>query len=218
MEKDNIYAVITGDIVKSRNLGERREEVLNLIREGINSLFSLKKGSFGGFSDIFRGDSFQLLVLNPSLALEIVVFLKAYLIAKITNKKIELRVGIGIGKIESFNPTNIRESDGEAFRLSGEAIDNISKYRRFLIKSNNPELNRYFNFISSSIDAITSHWSPLQAEAILLWISGENQISIGEKLGISQPAIHQRLQLGGHFALKEAFELFEYLIRKHYNI
>jgi hypothetical protein len=219
MDKDKIYAVITGDIVKSGKFGSEREKALKILKNALNSLSDFRKKSIEGVSDIFRGDSFQIVISEPGAALEIAIYLKAGLLSKtIKGKNIDVRIAIGIGKIESLNGKNLKESDGEAFRLSGSTLDNISKYRRFSIKSSIDELNKQLEFISSSIDSITRRWSSEQAEAILLWLKGYTQISISKKLGISQPAVNQRLQLGGHFTLSESFELFKHLIDKNYKL
>jgi hypothetical protein len=219
MEKNKIYAVITGDIVKSGKLGKEREKALKILKEALNSLSNFKKKAIGGISDIFRGDSFQIVISDPSSALEIAIYIKAQLLSKnIKEKNIDVRIAIGIGGIESYTSEKIEESDGEAFRLSGYALDNISKYRKLSIRSNIDELNKHLKFISSSIDSITRRWSTEQAEAILLWLKGDTQISISRKLKISQPAVNQRLQLGGHFALSESFELFKHLLNKNYRL
>jgi len=216
MNKNKIYAVITGDIVKSGKLGSDREKALKMLKDTLNSLNNFKKKSIGGISDIFRGDSFQIVISEPKHALEISIYLKAQLFSKtIKGNSIDVRIAIGIGEIESFDEKNIQESDGEAFRLSGNALDNISKYRRFSIKSNIDKSNKQLEFISSSIDSITRRWSPEQAEAVLLWLSGKTQTSISKKLGISQPAVNKRLLLAGHFTLKESFELFKFLIEEY---
>jgi hypothetical protein len=219
MDKDKIYAVITGDIVKSGKFGRDREKALKTLKDVLNSLHKFKSKSIRGISDIFRGDSFQIVISEPKHALETAIYLKAQLLSRIIKgKSINVRIAVGIGEIESLNSKNIKESDGEAFRLSGSALDGISKYRRFSIKSGIDELNKQLEFISSSIDSITRRWSPEQAEAILLWLKGDTQTSISKKLKISQPAVNQRLQLGGHFTLSESFELFKHLIDKNYKL
>lgn len=219
MGKNKIYAVITGDIVKSGKFGREREKALKTLKDALNSLSNFRGKSIEGVSDIFRGDSFQIVISKPTSALEIAIYLKAQLLSKtIKEKIIDVRIAIGIGEIESLNRKNIKESDGEAFRLSGNALDNISKYRRFSIKPSINELNKQMKFISSSIDSITRRWSSEQAEAIVLWLKGDTQISISKKLGISQPAVNQRLQLGGHFTLSESFDLFKHLLDKSYKL
>jgi hypothetical protein len=219
MSKNKIYAVVTGDIVKSGKFGSDREKALKTLKGALNSLSNFRGKSIEGVSDIFRGDSFQIVISEPASALEIAIYLKAELLSKpIKGKNIDVRIAIGIGEIESLNKKNIQESDGEAFRLSGNALDGISKYRRFSINSGINELNKQLEFISSSIDSITRRWSSEQAEAILLWLSGDTQNFISKKLGISQPAVNQRLQLGGHFTLSESFELFKHLLDKNYKL
>jgi len=216
MSKNKIYAVITGDLVKSGKFGSDRGRALEILKESLNSLKNFKRKNIGGISDIFRGDSFQIVISEPPFSLEIAIFLKAKLLSKTLNdKNIDVRIAIGIGEIESFDEKNIQESDGEAFRLSGNALDNISKYRRFSIKSNIDKSNKQLKFIASSIDSITRRWSTEQAEAVLLWLSGKTQTSISKKLGISQPAVNKRLLLAGHFTLKESFELFKFLLEEY---
>ena len=62
MGKNKIYAVITGDIVKSRKFGPDREKALKRLKDALNSLNNFKGKSIGGISDIFRGDSFQIVI------------------------------------------------------------------------------------------------------------------------------------------------------------
>jgi len=82
MIKNKIYAVITGDIVKSGRFGTEREKALKILKDTLNSLNNFKSKSIGGVSDIFRGDSFQIVIKEPTLALEIAIYLKARLLSK----------------------------------------------------------------------------------------------------------------------------------------
>ena len=100
MGKNKIYAVITGDIVRSGKFGSDREKALKILKDSLNSLNNFKSKSIGGISDIFRGDSFQIVILEPIFALEIAIFLKARLSSKtIKGKSIDIRIAIGIGEI-----------------------------------------------------------------------------------------------------------------------
>ncbi|MEJ2307171.1 MAG: hypothetical protein P8Y30_06475 [candidate division WOR-3 bacterium] len=42
MSENKIYAVITGDVVKSRKLGKNREQALVILKETLNSLKDFK--------------------------------------------------------------------------------------------------------------------------------------------------------------------------------
>lgn len=80
--------------------------------------------------EMYRGDSFQVVVDNPELALSVAIALRAKLKASTPDKSEvwDARLSLGIGDV-SFASGNILTSDGEAFRLSGRAFDNIGKKR-----------------------------------------------------------------------------------------
>ncbi len=77
------------------------------------------------------------------------------------------------------------------------------------------EINQHLNVLAASLDAIMQRWSIEQAEAISLWLLGNTQESIANTLGIKQPAVHQRLQLAGHFAIREILDYFTWLTKKY---
>lgn len=87
MDKDKIYAVITGDIAKSRELGSNRKKVLKTLKETLNSLRNFKNKSIEGISDIFRGDFFQTAISNPAIVIEIAVLLKTSLLTRLGKRK-----------------------------------------------------------------------------------------------------------------------------------
>lgn len=212
-----LYSVITGDLVKSRNFIDKRQIALNSLNEIFNSIKKRKNLNIEVWiSDIFRGDSFQIVVSDAVYALLIAIYIRAQLIRKsMEGVPFGARISIGIGSIEYLNREKITESDGEAFRLSGRAVDEIPNYRRLIIKSSNEELNKILDVISACIDAITLRWSSEQAEAISYWIFGETQTSLAKIIGVSQSAIQQRLQRAGHFALEVCLKHFNSIIEKY---
>jgi predicted XRE-type DNA-binding protein len=218
MNFKKIYSVITGDLVKSSSLRSNRREVLKRLKEIIKSAEKLEteKNEFIIFSDIFRGDSFQGVISKPAQSLKVALFIQAELNKKRIGKESpETRIAIGLGTIDSFNKNKIEESDGEAFHNSGQALDEIKSYRRLSILSPWEEVNENLNLLASLLDAIIQRWSPEQAEAISLWLQGKNQKSISEKLGISQPAVQQRLKIAGLFAIKDAIKYFNAIVDKY---
>jgi len=212
-----VYSVITADLVKSSEFKNKRKYVLKTLNEIFNQLkIKKKKNIHIWISDIFRGDSFQIVVSDAAYALRIALFLRSQLIQKsIVGMEFDARISIGIGSIEYLNHEKLLQSDGEAFRLSGRSIDEIPNFRRLVIKSSNEELNHVFEMISALIDAITMRWSAEQAEAISYWIFGETQTSLAKIIGISQSAIQQRLQLAGHFAIEACLNHFNSIMNKY---
>lgn len=86
--------------------------------------------------ELYRGDSFQLLVEDPALAIYIAILLRAGLIYNTPDTSDgvwDARISVGIGSID-FISENIVTSDGEAFLLSSTQLDNIGK-RRLAVKT-----------------------------------------------------------------------------------
>jgi hypothetical protein len=214
----NHFAVITGDLVQSTSLGERRQDSLNALKKVLQQVETLKEDEKETLwvSDIFRGDSFQVVISDPSWSLKIALFVRACLMKNVTQgKSADTRMAIGIGKIESFNKQVIAESDGEAFRLSGRSLDTMLNYRRLSISSSSEELNDRFDLIAGFLDALLMRWTPEQAEAISLWLLGDTQVELSRILHISQSAVQQRLKLAGHFALTTCLRYFRKIVNNY---
>lgn len=212
MVENKIYAVITGDLVKSAEFKTKRDEILGRLRIALNSVQALEsqKSEFIIFSEIFRGDSFQGILSNHRISLKVALYIRAELLKTLVNKEqADARIGIGLGTVDFLNEKRIEESDGEAFRYSGQGLDSIKTFRRLAILSPSQELNKHFKLLATFLDVIIQRWSIGQAEAVSLWLQGKTQESISKILKITQPAVQQRLQAASHFAIKEAFKYFE---------
>lgn len=218
MGRRKIFGVITGDLIKSGEFRGSRKEVLSRLKEILQSAPKLEfhKDEFIIFSDILRGDSFQGVFSEPSSSLKIALYIQTELLREpVGSSPLESRLGIGLGPVESLIKERVVESDGVAFRLSGQALDQMDKYRRMIMLSDSDEMNRHLNVLAASLDAIMQRWSNEQAEAISLWLQGNTQESIAAELGIKQPAVHQRLQLAGHFAIREILDYFTWLTENY---
>jgi len=216
MNKEKIFAVLTGDLVKSALFQSQRDEVLSYLKKILKTVEEFEKESdeFIIFTEIFRGDSFQGVISNPHKSLRVALFIRAELLKKrIKKEQIDAKIAIGLGTIESLNREKIEESDGKAFQYSGRALDSQKKSRRLSILSYEKKLNNDFNLLTSLLDTIINSWSPEQAEAVALWIRGETQKSISKILGISQPAVHKRLKIAGVSALEDSISYFESVVQ-----
>ncbi|MBN1272437.1 MAG: hypothetical protein JXB26_09210 [Candidatus Aminicenantes bacterium] len=211
-------AVITGDVVKSTALSDRRSEWMNTVEKVLQGLdeipdFRQKKFMFSGF---FRGDSFQILAYDPSEVLRYAILLRTQLIKKAPKSMpLDIRQGIGLGEIQYLNEEKIQESDGQAFRLSGSALDSLKSYRRLALLTPWPETNKKWSVFMVFLDALMQRWTEEQAEAVFYWLRSENQTQIAKRLNIKQPAVQQRLQLAGHFAIQDVLKSFKSDIQKY---
>ena len=130
MNAKKIYTVITGDLVKSALFKSLRNNALDHLKKILKSAEKLEedRNEFITFTDIFRGDSFQGVISNPYKSLKVALFIRAELLKRrIRKEQIDGRIAIGLGPIESLNKRKIKESDGEAFRYSGRAFDEMKR-------------------------------------------------------------------------------------------
>ena len=117
---EKIYAVLTGDLVKSSRLSsEMSSRAMDLIKDGASKFAELHPGSVIGKVDTFRFDGWQLLLGKPELALHAALFLRSILKMESTpESKLDTRVSIGIGSAESIDEDKISNSSGPAFTAS----------------------------------------------------------------------------------------------------
>lgn len=155
--------VITGDIVNSTLISNEWKSAVFTILEQITDDFkSLTNANF----EMFRGDSFQVVVDNVSHALSFGIAIRAALRAK-TPPELEwwdARISIGIGDV-SYKSGSILTSDGEAFRLSGREFDVLNK-RRLSIITPFDNINDELKLTTSFADEFIAKWTPKQAEII----------------------------------------------------
>ncbi len=128
IEKGKLYAVITGDIVKSSELDDatRRELFDAMQKIGGELVKWFGKEVMPYPLDIFSGDSWQLLLANPARALDAALFYRVSLIAamgaKKSERKVDTRMVIAIGEVDFVPGTRVSEGEGWAFRESGRAL------------------------------------------------------------------------------------------------
>ncbi len=131
IEKGKLYAVITGDIVKSSELdGGTRRELFEAMRTVGKELADwLGTNVMPLPLDIFGGDSWQLLLADPARTLDAAVFYRAGLIAamgpKRSKHKVDTRMSIVVGEIDFVPGNRVSEGEGWAFRESGRALAEI---------------------------------------------------------------------------------------------
>lgn len=120
-KKKPIVAIITGDIINSRNANPKKW--LTILKKALSH-----SGGSPSTWEVFRGDSFQLEVKNPADALLTAIRIKANLK---TVKGLDARMAIGIGE-KGYSAPRITESNGAAFVYSGEKLESLKKEKQNL--------------------------------------------------------------------------------------
>jgi hypothetical protein len=223
-------AVITGDLVASRQMASRSRE--GLYGDLKNFLASLKKEKWVTTFEMFRGDSFQCVLERPDYALRAALLIRAFVKSYLSNldqekyasytgnSKIatkgyfagrqDIRLSVGIGQIDLYNKKNLAQSDGEAFELSGQELDSMKKAQyRMMVKTTDINFNEAMEPAILLLDAVVQKWTNNQAETVLYKLKYWKEDEIGKALEISQPAVNQRIKTSQWFAIEKLLNYFE---------
>lgn len=221
-------AVITGDIVRSRRLsGPEFEKAQESIRRGGAGIRAHFPAEVPLPIELFRGDSWQLLVTAPARALRIALYLRAFLRAE---ADVDTRFAIGVGPIDAIPSAGVAAGRGEAFRLSGAMLDwKVATSMRFAVAGQVPDnahdllanpgeetaAERDARAISVALlilDIVARNWTSPQARAVCgaLFDGTQEKIAAnwpGEP--ITQQAVGQHLARAGWDGVHEALDFYE---------
>lgn len=217
-------AVLTGDIIGSRKVADTEGLIASL-----KQVFStIKKETYLKFDkEIFRGDSFQIVLYNSKdallLALLIRIGLRSKTVIDSKSSSIPLHklwdariaIGIGKGKVKS----KIIESNGEAFQLSGLEFDKLKKaHEKLNVLTVWEEKNEYFNIIVKLLDVIISKWTKLTSEVVFKYLLKDStQSELAKSLKVSQPAIHKRLSIANIDVIEKSIQYISQQIASKNN-
>ncbi len=213
MTQSKYYAVLTGDIIKSTLLSlAQLESARSSLISAVNAVRRWKPGLVKGKAEFFRGDAWQLLLTDPSLALRVAIFLRACLMAK---RLPDSRIAIGLGEVQSVSRERISLSTGQAFVLSGKALDTMTLYSNMTIEI--PKslglLPDWLPVVAHLCDSLIGQWTPRQAELVRSAANPQEPDSrqIGQALtpAISKQAVAKGLGGANWYVIREVVRLFE---------
>ena len=198
-------SILTGDIINSRSIPS--DEWLPLVKDAFNTVGKTPKTW-----EIYRGDSFQIEIENIENTLLFAIKLKAVL-KRI--KKLDIRIGIGIGK-KNKGYNKITEGSGEAFIHSGYAFDNMLKKQNLIILTDNRYLNNILNTSLSLALLTMDNWSVNSANFVLKYLENPNtaQKIIAKELNISESSASERRKRAGLDEILQLEELYKILIKQ----
>ncbi len=169
--------------------------------------------------DVFRGDSWQLIVVPPSRAFRVALSFRAILRHESGRARLDTRIGIGIGTVDFVPSDRISHGDGEAFRLSGAALERLGRRGRRMAVSipaeQRSDATEALGVIFGLVDALSKRWTGKQAFAVWGALRGRTQEEIGlgwKPSPITQQAVAQHLDGAGWNAIDESIEYFENVV------
>ena len=196
-KRERIYAALTGDLRGSSRLkGERRRLLLNNVKTLFERTRLIWSEEVVSAFAIFRGDAFQTVLADPSVALKIAVYLRAGMRTGFSLGAglytYDAQMAIGVGTIDGLREP-INEADGEALSRSGRLLDRMGKHAMLSIETGVEDVDDEINTELALLDRIIGRWSPGQACAVMDRLAGMSQKDIAGKLSLTEGAISQRL-------------------------
>lgn len=228
-----IHGIITGDIVSSREI---EAPIRERLFDDIGLLLKELRKQWINSYETYRGDSLQCEVKSPEFALRVALIIRSFFRAylpdelkpKIPFKKgkkaiatkgyfatnFDVRLGIGIGTVDFIKKNKITSSDGQAFRLSGEALDNLMQAtQRLAVKTFNSAFNEQIEPPVLLLDALIQKWTQNQAELVLYKLQDKKEDEIAARLKITQSAVNQRTKTAQWLAVEKLVLYFEKTVK-----
>ena len=210
------YAALTGDAIKSTKLDSAGRRQLHA---AILSVGEELKQAFPGIVvddiTIFRGDSVQFLLHQPGQSLRAALFFRVALKVATGAIKADMRFAIGLGTIDFMPEVAKGGADGEAYRLSGPALDSMGpKQTLCLAFPPDADQNLGGEALKTSVvlvGALADRWTEKQALAVKGALLGRTQEEIRKNWSspVSRQAVAKNLDGANWFAVECALRAFE---------
>jgi hypothetical protein len=202
-----VKAILTCDIVNSTKLSKAKEIKLMSILKEIHTSQKI---------EFFRGDSFQVFIKNPLLALELALLSRLAALKLFKEQKLKIadvRISIGIGEVKQ--PIRVLSTaKGEAFLLSGRTFDAMAKTnQRLAITINNPLANEGLQIIVDFLNHLFDKISGKQAEVLFELLQGQTQVAIAKKLKKTKSTIHQLATAAQWIHIEKLLQQYDNIIK-----
>jgi hypothetical protein len=191
------YAALVGDVIASRQTGDR-EQLQHFLDRAM-----IRGNTVAPAVQPLRmtiGDEFQGLFEDVQSAVSATLEIRLALLPSV-----DVRIGIGWGTLDMVPKDPPFGQDGPCWWRAREAIDEVKESEssnavprsiRTLVKTGDGD-EELFNAYLVSRDHITEAWDEVDFEIARLHIEGTNQTEISRQVGLSQSSVSRRLQNHG---------------------
>ena len=208
-----VYAVLTGDIIASGEMpAERLKHVRDALREAAGWVCNSFPRPVEARLDMYRGDAWQILLSEQDLALRFALGLQAQLHARL---EAGTRIAIGLGQAEEIDPDKVSLSTGEAFTLSGRALEQMTGYFDLTaaLPGRAKELGNWVPATCHLCSELVRGWTRRQAEIVGLALihPGDTHEELAGRLDppVTKQAVTAALAGANWRGLQEALKVFE---------
>jgi hypothetical protein len=219
MLKEQLYAVLTGDVVGSRRLkAGDRQRLLTVLTQAGEALQEAFPQAIPFAPEIFRGDGWQFISTAPASSLRQGLYFRARVKAGMRSSRVDTRFSLAIGTIDFLPADGPAAGAGQAFNLSGQGLDEMN--RHFYISLLFPPefdsaTSTALQAVARLIDRLAQDWTDRQALAIsgaLLNMTQERIAQTAFEGQITQQAVAQHLASAGWQAVHSGLEAFESVV------
>lgn len=214
-------AVLTGDVVGSSRLDETaRRELPVALKKASQAARSLYGKAIPLDADVFRGDSWQLVVTDAKLGLRAAVFFRSHLHGYSPDVGLDTRIAIGVGKINFVPKGQVSQGDGPAFRESGKVLESMPKSRRLALSVAEIETPGGIAPVMGLMDTVIERWTEKQSLAVVGMLQGLQQSQIAELWTppVKQPVIARHLRQAGWEAVEAGLAYVENTLNELFPI
>jgi len=189
-QNNKLYAVLTGDLVKSSQLSsEKSAGAMARLKNAAMEFAQQYPSTIVGQMDTFRHDSWQVLMEKPAPAVKAAVFLRTALkLESDAETKYDTRICIGIGQAELISTQRVSNSRGPAFTRSGKGLDEMGGERLRLVAGDDAPV--LLNGLSCTaiplLDCIIGDWTPTESRAIYGVLNGWTQEEIASNWPVNE--------------------------------
>jgi len=213
MPSSPYYAVLTGDIIKSGRLSRAKlESVRASLLKNAGAVRGWKRGLIKGRPEFFRGDAWQLLLTDPGMAMRCAVFLRACFLSQ---GLADSRIAIGVGETEKISTSRVSLSTGEAFVLSGHALDKMTGYYSLEVAAPGSvgPLAEWLALAGHLCDSLIRQWTERQAEIVRIAVHPNSptheQIARKVRPAVTKQAVSKALRGANWHVVRETVRRFE---------
>lgn len=212
MDEKPPVAVLTGDIIEFSAYDETaRRKILSVLQEEAGNI-QLRHQKQAPFPiGLFRGDGWQLVLLDPSIALLAALLIRC---ALKSNSGAQTRIAVAVGEADYLPEGSTQTGDGEVFRASGYLLEALSRRINMGFRwpsANPPALETVIDAMLRLLDTITGQWTAKQARAVYGALQGFRQVDIARSWPpepITQQAVAQHLDSANWPAVAHTLEVF----------
>ncbi len=187
-------AVLTGDLIKSRQSDTAAvEKTFDILRHAAQQF-----GSAWNIDVRFtrsRGDGWQIVLTRPGLLLDAALYFVAQL--KAGQTKIDTRISIGVGPIDTLGRNDLSDATGPAFFASGDQLDQMGRNRMMAIAGAGIAAEQVA--IIDLAEWVAKSWTATQAQVVAMYLEGQmtRHQDIAKALGVTRQAVQSRLAGAG---------------------